>query len=224
MSVLALRPLAPCLGALALVAGLAACSAPRGPVQWRPYPGALQPPAELGVEGVWRQYVTASWETAEGERDERGFDAAVQVRGDELTVIGLSPIGQPGFVLRFDGVDTLVENNTDDELPIPARYVLLDVQRVLYPRIPNVTGVVDGEVTAVSGEERVGERYVGGRLVERRFERTDATPAGAIVVRYEYGEDEWFAPTRALLDNGWFGYRLEVVTHEETLLESGPVH
>jgi hypothetical protein len=38
------------------------------------------------------------------------------------------------------------------------------------------------------------------------------------VVRYEWGDADRRGPVRAELDNGWFGYRLIVDTHAETLL------
>lgn len=179
------------------------------------YPGALWPPATLGVEAVWQQHVTASWSDPDGTRRERAFDAAIQRRGDELTVVGLSPVGSVGFSVtqRVDGVD--VVNNIPDQMVIPPRFILLDVQRAFYPWTKGGAG---SEIVATRGGERIQERWQQGRIAERSFTRTSGTPRGAIRVSYDWGDNEWALPQRAVLDNGWFGYRLAITTTSETRL------
>jgi len=199
----------------ALALGAACHSAPQRVLTDADYPGELLPPAALGADLLWQQRVTASW----GDSEQRGFDAAVQKQGETLTVIGLSPLGQQGFVLVQRGKDVSFENHTDLHLPFPPRFVLLDVQRAFFPWL-SAGAAADGERTVVVGGEQIVEVRAGGRLVERRFTRLDGKPAGAIVVRYEWAPDDAgrVAPKRAVLDNGWFGYRMTVDTHAETRL------
>jgi hypothetical protein len=97
--------------------------------------------------------------------------------------------------------------------------MLLDVQRVYFPWLAEDAATRgDGEYAGVVGEERVVESVRGGRLVERRFTRVDGRPAGTIAVRYEWGRDDWHGPSRAVLENGWFGYGLAIDTLAETRL------
>lgn len=173
------------------------------------YPGELRKPAALGFDVVWQQRVTASW----GDGQQRGFDAAVQKRGDRLSVLGLSPTGSLGFAFVLTDGAITVTNNTQMELPFPPRFIVLDVQRVFFPWLPN--GATEGDV---DGEHVTETRDAQGRLVERRFRRLAGPPAGELVVRYEWGDPARRGPVRAELDNGWFGYRLTVDTHAETIL------
>jgi hypothetical protein len=207
------------LAAACVLLAVAAChSRPQRVLTDADYPGELLPPAALGADLLWQQRVTASW----GDGEQRGFDAAVQKQGDVLTVIGLSPLGQAGFVMVQRGLQVTSEHHTDMHLPFPPRYVLLDVQRAFFPWLPLLgTGSAgDGERERIVGQERIVEVHKDGRLVERRFTRLDGKPAGAIVVRYEWAGTDASrrAPARAVLDNGWFGYRLTVDTHTEAAL------
>lgn len=201
---------------LALCAVGASCrGTPRPMLTEADYPGELRAPEALGKDLLWQQRVTASW----GDGEERGFDAAVQKQGATLTVIGMSPLGQAGFVMVQGPTGVTFENHTDMHLPFPARFVLLDVQRTFFPWLSASAVPSDGERCETVAGEQVVEQYSGGRLVERRFTRLDGKPAGTIVVRYEWGEDAGrLAPRRAVLDNGWFGYRMTVDTHSEAVL------
>lgn len=197
----------------------------RGPQHSRPprdaaalaaqYPGELRPAGALGHEVLWQQRVTAHW----GAAEQRGFDAAVQVQGEVLTVLGLSPLGAPGLVLRLAAGEVAVEQRPELELPFPARFVLLDVQRVFYPWLPAELPVpTDGERRGEVDGELVTETYRGGRMVRRRFERCSGSPQGAITVDCEWGDAALLGPVRASLDNGWCGYRLVIDNHRELLL------
>jgi hypothetical protein len=202
-----------------LVPGGACASRERRPPELHDsdYPGLVRAPSVLPDDVLWRQHVTATW----GEQDAHGFDAALQKQGDVLTLIGLTPLGSAGFVLVLRGERLEFENRTGDELPIPPRFILLDVQRVFFPWLGPPGGALDdGEHAGLMADERVVERWQGGRLVERRFTRTDGQPQGEITVRYTWDQPGWIAPTRAIVDNGWFGYRLVVETSEETRLPS----
>ncbi len=169
------------------------------------YPGTLRPPAEMGPDIQWQQRVTAHW-----EGKPRSFDAVLSKTDDEIMLIGLGPMKSPGFIVRFDGQDVELENRTKQEVPIDPGYIMLDVQRVFFPWIPGEA--TDGKRTHRVDGEVVEETWADGRLVERKFRREDGRPEGEIVVRYEGWEPDADAPGKAVLDNGWFGYRLEIET------------
>jgi hypothetical protein len=206
----------PLLPALALSIALSGCaSRPGSPWREQDYPGELQHAAALATDVLWQQRVTATW----GEDGRRGFDAAIQKQGDVLTVLGLSPVGSAGFAMILRGAAIELRNDTEQELPFPPRFILLDVQRTFYPWLPGPPPA-DGTRAGTIPGERVTETYRGGRLVERRFERLDAMPAGVITITYAWADvpADRLAPPQTVLENGWFGYRLEIETHAETRL------
>lgn len=208
---------------LALGSGCASTSA-RPSLTDADYPGVLRAPASLGVDLLWRQRVTARW----GDGDRRGFDAVVQKRGDTLTVMGLSPLGALGFAIvqRGDALELIEQMPASERpagLPFPPRFILLDVQRALYPWLPERTGPrADGDHAGDVDGEHVVEVWSAGRLLERRFTRLDGAPAGTILVRYQGGLTLGAMPPRLTLENGWFGYQLEVETLEQELLGARP--
>lgn len=204
-------------GILACCCLLAACASASARA-WNggDYPGVLRAPETLPQDGVWRQRVTASW----GEDEQNGFDAVLQKSGDTLTVLGLSPMGSMGFAIVLSGNEIDVTNHTQREMSIPPHFILLDVQRCFYPWLPvsaafGIDGRYEGEVDG----EHVVEVLEAGKLKERTFTRLDGAPPGEIRVTYRWTRDDWHVPGEVVLDNGWFGYRLRVETHEETLLE-----
>ena len=211
-----------------LVIGLVlACSppapvAPDGPATYR---GVLLPVSPLPHDIQWRQRVTAHW--AEGTRS---FEAVLSKRGSELQLLGLGPMGSVGFVLRLAGASAPVgeatglratetprvefDNHSPLSLPFDPRYILLDVQRVFFPWLGRKSADAEqaGWRSGSVGRERIEERFEKGRLVQRRFRHLDDAPHGEIVVRYEGWEVGRDAPRRALLENGWYGYSLEIET------------
>ena len=180
------------------------------------YPGTLQHPGALPIQAVWQQHVTADWTGPDHRARSSGFDAAVQRRGDRLTVLGLSPMGSVGFSVEQGPDGIHIENNIPDQMVLPPRFILLDVQRTFYPWTDADAPNAPQRRTARLDGEDVQERWDDGKLIERSFSRTTGDPAGVIRIQYEWGRDDWAVPTRAVLDNGWFGYRLTIVTHSET--------
>ena len=207
------------IAALALAALLGACpgaqTRPTGatPLSEDAYPWTLRPPTELPFDFMWRQSITARF----GDRSER-FDAVLQKQGDALTLLGLGPGNIKAFVLRQRGETVAFESFMDRGLAFPPRFVLIDVQRAYFP--VGVAPVGDGEVVTVRDGEEVTERFAGGQLRERRFRRFDGQPDGLIRITYEGWEGG--APRRVHLDNGWFGYRLEIETVEARVLSPAP--
>lgn len=203
----------PLLALLAVVGCATAPAEPPRPPTAADYPGELLPPDALGCEVLWQQRVTAHW----GQGEQRGFDAALQLRGGVLTVVGLSPLGQPGFVIQHSAAGTKVDNHSDLVMPFPPEFVLLDVQRTFYPWLPGVPPT-DGERAGELGQERITETWRDGKLVRRTFERRDGHPAGLIVIDCTWSPVASRAPSHIVLDNRWCGYRLEIDTQREQLL------
>ena len=180
------------------------------------YPGTLRPPGALATQAVWQQRVTATWSDPDGNEQTRGFGAAVQRRGDSLTVVGLSPMGSVGFSIEQSPNGVEIENNIPEQMVLPPRFILLDVQRTFYPWIDATEVDAAGDRVIVRDGEQVLERWQDGRLTERSFTRNAGGPKGVIRIRYEWGRDDWTFPTLATLDNGRVGDRLQIVTHNET--------
>ncbi len=207
------------LATAGLALALVGCvSKPRPNFTNEDYPGVLRAPEALADDVLWRQHVTAVWGP---EEERRGFDAVIQKVGTALTVLGLSPTGSVGFAIVLQDGNIELTNQMPEGLPFPPRYVLLDVQRTFYPWLPTTEPVRDGLRQGHVDGEHIVETWSGGRLVERSFTRLDQTPPGTLTVRYRWDEANWSVPTNTVLDNGWFGYKLEIETHEETLLSAG---
>ena len=212
---------------LALIVG---CAGPGSgpPPGVMTYPGELQAIDTVPGGFFWRQHVVghlAAGAAGPGSpAREEGFDAAVQKRGARLTVIGLAPWGSRAFTLVQDGKAVTFTKELDEELPFPPEAILQDLHRAWFK---GWTGAArpDGTHTSRAPDgETITERWEAGRLFERRFARQDAPgpngPAAEIVVTYGEGLADLGAPPRqVVLDNGWFGYRLEVETLEARRLE-----
>jgi hypothetical protein len=199
-----------------LLAGCASTPKPTTPTRPIVPPASLLPPSAIGFDFQWRQRVSAHWPTGK-----QSFDAVLQKRAGELILVGLSPMGQPGFVLRLREQGALeVENRTGKDLPFEPGYVLADVQRVFFPWLPAPVAGWSGEQRGQRGDSAVVERYQAGQLLERRFERQ--TPAGAerVTIRYvsplQAAQD---APERVVLDNPLLGYSLSIETLEQSRLQ-----
>lgn len=196
------------LAALLAVAASACGAAARPPAEAREeLPPVLLPVGALPGDFMLRQHVTARYE----ERSD-GFDAVLQKRGDELTLVGLGPMSTVGFVLKLSERGVELDNRSGRELPFRPEHILADVQRVFYPWLPPAERcdacVREGEAEGLA----LTERYEAGRLRERRFRWAAAPERGEVVVRYEGWGTSELAPARVSLDNGWYGYALVIET------------
>jgi len=194
----------------------AACaSGPRAEPAARPrvVPAALLPPSALAFDFQWRQRVSARWPTGQ-----QSFEAVLQKRGGELVLLGLSPLGVPGFVLKLrESGEVEVDNRTGQPLPFEPHFILADVQRVFFPWLAGDAPAA-GERSGQRGQTRVSERYANGELVERRFERDTPQGLERVQVHYEAGAPGRDAPARVRLDNPLLGYALTIETLEQTRL------
>lgn len=184
-----------------------ACGAPArsGPPP-RPL-GVLHSPADYTGDFAIDQRVTASF-----EEEHQSFRAVLEKHGDSLVMVGLGPHGGRAFVLSQHGTEVSFESHLPRELPFPPEYMLLDVHRAWLVALPGAP-LSDGEHRGSIDEEEVVETWADGRVVSRSFRRLDGVPEGLLTITYEGGLDPHVdapAPTRVVLDNGWYGYRLEL--------------
>lgn len=174
------------------------------------YPGELISTTEMGEGFLARQKLKGRF----GER-EFAFEAVLQLHGDTLTVLGLTPFGTKAFVLRQTGTEVEFEPLIDREIPFPPEYMLQDIHRawLWHARLPWGAGPpAQGSASAEVAGERVVETWTGEGLVRRSFVRLDGEPAGEIRIDYMGAHRAGRPAKRVILDNGWFGYRLEIET------------
>jgi hypothetical protein len=180
-------------------------------------PATLLPPNAFPHDVQWRQQVTARWPTGT-----QRFEAVLLKRAGELTMVGLSPLGLPGFVFRLDAAGELhVDNRTGEPLPFEPAYVIADVQRVFFPWLPMPAAGFSGEQAGSKAGADIRERYQAGQLVERSFERDTAHGRERVVVRYALQPERAIAqdaPLRAELDNQLLHYGLVIETLEQERL------
>ncbi len=176
-------------------------------------PGPMLSPKAIGEQFLWRQRVTASW----GDRSE-SFDAVLQMHDEQLMLMGLGPMGRPGFIATLTEAGVTFENRSARSLPFPAEHIMADVQKVFYPWLPPVAASYSGTRTGAYEGLMISETYAEGRLVTRDFRRSDAIDRGELHVRYEGWVPGFSAPQRAELNNAWFGYELTIITVEQQRL------
>lgn len=197
---------------LALSLATACGGAHKAPAE-PPRPEILRPPGALPYDFMWRQRVTATWPTGT-----QSFEAVLQKRDGELSMLGLSALGQPGFVLTLheDGVLD-VKNRMGQPLPFEPSYVMADVERVYFPWLEPVAAGFSGERSGRAHGSSVREQYANGRLLMREFELTRADKTGKVHIDYRFtaaGD----APLHVTLVNGLYDYRLEIETFEQSRL------
>jgi len=190
-----------CLGLLALH-GACAHRVSSGPApQAGPTRLVLIPSERLGPPMLLQQRLHGSY----GKRQVE-LRCVLQVSQDELTVIGLTPFGSRAFLLSQKGLTHSFTKYVDRELPFDPVRILDDVHRVFFRGLAEGSGELR---TAVQEGERVTERWVQGVLVERTFARLDQNPAGTIRVTF-VGAPAPLVPPHVVIDNGWYGYRIEI--------------
>lgn len=180
-----------------------ACGPPPGPPR---YPGDLRATSDLGPDFTLRQEIAITF----GDREAR-FEAVLEKRGDLLLLLALSPFGSRAFAIEQRGTSVELTRFVDEELPFPPRWVLLDVHRTLFLGL-GAGPRPDGWTEEERAGERVRERWSGGRLLERTFDRLDGEPEGRIRIEYGDGMAPGEPPPLIHFDNGWLGYRIVIRT------------
>lgn len=160
----------------------------------------IRPPADRPGDFQWRQTVAVRY----GEEDPRSFDAVLEKTGNELRLVGITPLGTVTFLAEARDTTVRFENRTGRALPFDGSHILLDVQRVFFPWLdgPFVNGHREGIRDALA----IRERAVDGQLVERSF--SDAEGPVATVRYLEPGDP---APVAELIGHR-FGYVLSLRT------------
>jgi hypothetical protein len=196
---------------------LASC-APRvaAPPAPRPYSGPLVDPKAVPYDFFDRQQITATY----GDRTAR-FDAVLQKRGGELTILALTPFGSRAFVLRQVGSDVSFQSFVPQSMPFPPKYILIDVQRVFFAWADegrNGGRPPDGDRSVERDGEIETEHWEGGTLRRRTFRHVEGGLPGEIAI--DFGDPGMSAdgtpPAHLAFANGWYGYRLEIATLSHT--------
>jgi hypothetical protein len=173
------------------------------------YPGTLIASTELGPDFLARQKLSGT----HGEQQFR-FEAVLQLRGGVLTVVGLTPFNAKAFVLKQTGTEVEFQQFIERELPFPPQYILQDIHRTWFwqQRLPWGDHPSEESPEAEVEGERVRETWQDGSLVRRSFERLDGSPAGQLRIDYVGGHRRGKPAPHVVIDNAWFGYRLEIET------------
>jgi hypothetical protein len=195
-----------------------------------PTPVVLLAPAAHPADFFDRQRIVATY-----KGHTASFDAVVQKRGNELTLVGLTPFGSRAFVLRQVGGEASFESFVPQTLPFPPNYILVDVERVFFPWT-DAAPPTDANRQFLHDGEIVTERWQAGRLLRRTFSRDGTSPRlttppsadvpsaspergrnglppGQIVVEYDGGmASDGTPPRHVSFDNGQFGYHLDITT------------
>lgn len=205
--------------ALLFLVLLVACGAPARPTPPPRPPGVLHAPSDYGADFSLDQRVTASF-----EGDAQSFRAVIEKRGDALVMVALGPTGGRAFVLAQQGHEVTFESHLPRELPFPPEYMLLDVHRAWLVALPGAPLADGTHVAEIDGEE-VTEVWADARVRTRTFRRLDGAPPGLVTITFEGGLDprpDQPAPSRVVLDNGWFGYQLVLDQLVRTPLPPAP--
>jgi hypothetical protein len=189
------------------------------------YPGELISTADMGRNFLARQKLRGTF----GEQA-FAFEAVLQLHGGKLTVLGLTPFGTKAFVLTQIGTDVEFQPLIDREIPFPPEYMLQDIHRAWLwharlpwgdapPTLANQPDATDLSAPSIEvAGERITEQWSENGLVRRTFVRLDGQPPGDIRIDYIGGHRTGRPAKQVVLENGWFGYRLEIQTTDWRLL------
>lgn len=170
-----------------LTAALSACAASR-PIDADSRDRPLLAPATLGSERSASQIVRGAF----GER-EATLQCAVSVRGDAMTVIGLTTLGMRAFTIRYDGVEVRHEQSLAAPSQLTPQRLLADLQLVFWPIESLQAQLKDAGWELAAPFERTRRLRRAGRLIAE--------------VHYD-GEDPW--RSRSWLVNLEHDYTLSI--------------
>ena len=195
-------------GAAALLLGLSllGCASldPR-PRMLPECPGSLVSTRELRGEFLLRQRARIAYDGLEIP-----LRVAMQLKEDELVVLGFDPFGAKLFAIVQVDERTQIESAPPPVLVVPPINVLRDLHRIHFLGTGPPPGG-EGEAVGVRDGTRISERWEGGSLRARTFERIEAEPAGRVRVDFATG-----AGGEAIrIENEWCGYGATFVTLSE---------
>jgi hypothetical protein len=99
-------------------------------VPLRYYP--LLPPSSYGGTLILEQLIEG-W--SKGEHFQ--LHSQLEIDADQILVLGFTAFHTKAFALRYDGKTVDFENFTDRRIPFPAAMILSDIQKVLWPHLPD---------------------------------------------------------------------------------------
>jgi Protein of unknown function (DUF3261) len=75
----------------------------------------------------------------------------LEIDAHQILVLGFTAFQTRAFTLRYDGTAVTFENFTDRRMPFPPVMILSDIQKVLWPALPNQDGwsIVDDAIARV---------------------------------------------------------------------------
>lgn len=136
-----------------------------------------------------------------------------------LTLVGLSPLGQPGFVITVNAEGQIqLDNRSGRELSFESNYIVADVQRTFFPWLGQPAVDQQGERSGQVLGLTVSETFDQGVLKQRRFLRPDAVERGQLVIDYQDWDKGADVPNRVIVHNRWFGYELVIETLSQSKL------
>jgi hypothetical protein len=169
------------------------------------YVGELFDLAQLPEDFLWLQRVSGSF-----QGEDYSLKFALEKRGAELRVVGLSPFGTRAFLIRQQGRNFSFESYTDRPVPFSPKVVLIDVQRAFLVRDLSSQPPATGLHSYQHGAEAVRESWRDAALEWREFTHPDFERP--IRVEYEPPMRDFEPPALARLRHGWFGYEIVVET------------
>jgi hypothetical protein len=190
-----------------VIAGCLTSSPARPPTKKAPdYPGILLDSHSLGNDFFWQQRVVASF------KDKRySFSAVLQLRQGKLTFLALTTMGRRAFALEQNGKAVHYTKYLPFAMPFPAEYILYDIHRIYFYGV-DVKSPCDKNCKQIKNGERITESWNGGKLYAREYKRLNNKPSGVFRIRYREGIAGNRPPPHIEYENGWYGYKLSVVT------------
>jgi hypothetical protein len=136
-------------------------------------------PSTYGRTLILEQLIEGSFK---GEQYQ--FHSQLEINADQMLVLGLTAFQTKAFVLRYNGKTVDFENFTNRQMPFPPAMILADIQKVLWPSLPDrgAWRVVDDAMT------NVRLVFFEGRLVTRIQYRGDSRMDGDTeLTDFQYG-------------------------------------
>lgn len=170
------------------------------------YRGPLVDPREIPGDFMWQQRVSATHGAKKG-----AFDAVVQKTGEELLVLGLTPMKTRGFSLTQRGTRIEYKQFVPFELPFTPSSVLYDIHRAFFYNLLGDFPTSGRRHSAFDGE-RLTDEFSEGRLMTRLFENVSGSTKDLTITYTPSGYVQGVPPAITTIDNRAYGYQLRVQT------------
>lgn len=153
---------------------------------WLGLPAALPDcPGELvATQDIEGEFLSRESVRIRGPGVNAALELAVQRRGAELALVGLSPLGARLFSATQRGLATAVDAPFARALEVPPLNLLRDLHSVHFLSAGEPPPGQEIS-TRVVGGTRIREQWREGRLVLRRLESADARGGEAVELRFE---------------------------------------